>query len=203
MRPRLHSDEELLALILAAFAELGFEGASMREVCRRLGVSHNFVHERFGSKEQMWYAAVDHGFRGVIDELVAAFAEAGDDGFDQLRAVLVRFMAVTAAQPALTQIVNQESARPGPRYEYLWTWYIAPITEGGNQILRRLQAEGRVRPGPLAPVFFFLSRYGLGAMASYPGSLSRLGDVATPDQAMQLAIDVLIDGLRTPSGRRR
>ena len=53
------SDADVLDLALDAFADQGYDGTSVREVCRRLGVSHNLIHERYGSKERLWYAAID------------------------------------------------------------------------------------------------------------------------------------------------
>ena len=37
---------EILARGLTAFAELGYDRASVRELARRLGVSHNFINDR-------------------------------------------------------------------------------------------------------------------------------------------------------------
>lgn len=63
-------NDHLLPLALATFADLGYEGASMRDLCRRLGVSHNLLHQRFGSKDRLWYTAVDHGFSALATDLV-------------------------------------------------------------------------------------------------------------------------------------
>jgi AcrR family transcriptional regulator len=48
---------------LEAFAERGFEGASIREIAAASGVSHGLLNVRFGSKMGLWIAAVDHGHR--------------------------------------------------------------------------------------------------------------------------------------------
>ena len=93
------SDGALLDLALDAFADGGYEGTSVRELCRRLGVSHNLVHERYGSKELLWYAAIDHGFRRLAADLAAAATAAlavSSDEIDSLRAILVRYVEVTA-----------------------------------------------------------------------------------------------------------
>ena len=94
------SEGELLDLALDAFADQGYDGTSVRDVCRRLGVSHNLVHERYGSKEALWYAAIDHGFRSLATELATAANEAPGDELDRLRAILVRYVEVTAERPA-------------------------------------------------------------------------------------------------------
>jgi AcrR family transcriptional regulator len=198
MRPRLVSDDVLLDAALRAFAELGYEGASVRALCRRLDVSHNMLNQRYGSKDLLWYAAVDHGFKNLLAEMLAAMAGAGDDPFDQLRAAMLCFLASTRANPGLIQIINQESARPGPRYEHLFTHYIAPINEGGLRPLRRLQAEGIVRQGPVTTIFFYLTTYGLGLMSSHPTSFKSLGDdPVNEEEAAILAVDMILDGLRT------
>ncbi len=62
MRPLVIPEAELLDRLLEAFADLGFEGTSIRQLCRHLGVSHNLIHTRYQSKENAWYRAVDHGF---------------------------------------------------------------------------------------------------------------------------------------------
>ena len=190
----------LLDSALSAFADDGYDGASMRALCRRLDVSHNLLNRRYGSKEALWFAAVDHGFRGLVDELADAIVAAGDDPFDQLRAAISRFVAVTRARPALIRILHQESARPGPRYDYLFERYVGPINEVGLRSLKVLQAEGRVRPGPVSTAFFHLVTYGLGVMTSHPEALQFLGDVgASIDDADVLGIDMVLDSLRPPS----
>ncbi len=200
MRPRQVSDDVLLGKALTAFAEDGYDGASMRALCRRLEVSHNMLHERFGSKEALWYAAVDHGFRGLVAELGDAVMTAGDDPLEQLRAAMLRFVSVTRVTPALIEVLHQEAARGGPRYEHLFTHYVAPINEVGLRSLRQLQTEGRVRPGPVATTFFHLTTYGLGAMSSHPESFAALGDVgADPEHAAALGVDMILQGLRPPS----
>ncbi len=65
------SDDILLETALQSFGENGYDGASVREIARRLEVSHNLIPQRFGSKENLWYAAVDHGFGRLEKDLLA------------------------------------------------------------------------------------------------------------------------------------
>jgi AcrR family transcriptional regulator len=155
------------------------------------------LHQRYGSKDLLWYAAVDRGFKNLLGELLAAMADAGDDPLDQLRAAMLRFLTSTRANPGLIQIINQESARPGPRYEHLFNHYIAPINEGGLRPLRQLQAQGIIRQGPVTTIFFYLTTYGLGLMSSHPGSFKSLGDdPVDQEEAAALAVDMILNGLR-------
>jgi hypothetical protein len=43
---------------LKAFATLGYDGVSMRNLNRDSGGSHNLLSGRFGSKKTLWYATV-------------------------------------------------------------------------------------------------------------------------------------------------
>jgi AcrR family transcriptional regulator len=50
--------DDILGAALRAFAAHGY-GASLRTINRELGVSHNLLNGRFGSKEARWYATID------------------------------------------------------------------------------------------------------------------------------------------------
>jgi TetR/AcrR family transcriptional regulator len=51
--------DEILLAALRAFATRGYDGTSVRELNQQLGVSHNLLNRRFGSKEQLSRATVD------------------------------------------------------------------------------------------------------------------------------------------------
>ena len=160
-------EQQLLDLALAAFAERGYDGMSVRDVCRRAGVSHNLVHERFGSKEAFWYAAVDHGFRSLAEDLAEAAALAPSDDMEQLRAILLRYVEVTAAQPALIRLINTEAAHPGPRLDHIYERYIQPAHALADAFLRRLEKTGRARRIPAATLHFLIG-HGAGGIVSLP-----------------------------------
>ncbi|MEU4562155.1 TetR family transcriptional regulator [Actinoplanes sp. NPDC023936] len=48
----------ILAAARAAFAEMGYARASIREIAQRAGVTHGLVMRHFGSKEQLFLAAM-------------------------------------------------------------------------------------------------------------------------------------------------
>src|SRR5882724_867323 len=73
------TEAEILARGLAAFAELGYASASVRELARRLGVSHNFINDRYGSKGQFWRAVVDRALTARAARLAAALNVPGED----------------------------------------------------------------------------------------------------------------------------
>src|ERR1700682_3838287 len=46
--------QEILEAALVAFATYGYDGVSLRTLNRDLGVSHNLIYQRFGSKDDLW-----------------------------------------------------------------------------------------------------------------------------------------------------
>src|SRR4051812_2397693 len=99
----------VLDAALEAFAERGYEGTSVREIARALGVSHNLIPQRIGSKEQLWYAAIERGFAELAIALIEVAADtAARDDVEQLRALVIRFIEANASRPALLRIINQE-----------------------------------------------------------------------------------------------
>src|SRR5215470_5124296 len=72
----VRSREEVLLAALEAFAAVGYDAMSVRELTRRLGVSHNLIHHYFRSKAELWHACIDHAFGTVSAELAEAFRAA-------------------------------------------------------------------------------------------------------------------------------
>jgi AcrR family transcriptional regulator len=196
--------EELLDAALEAFATLGFEGTSVREVARSLGVSHNLIPQRIGSKEQLWQAAVDHGFT----RLAFALAEIvtgplpGDD-LATLRALVVRFVEAMGSRPALLRIIAREAATGGPRFDYLFDTFIVPVLIFGGDLLARLRVAGRLRTDSVALMYFFMT-HGAGGPLALPAMARRFGldidpeDPASVHRHAEAAADLLFDGLVAP-----
>ncbi|MEQ7004959.1 TetR family transcriptional regulator [Actinopolymorpha sp. B17G11] len=59
--------EAILAAAAQVFAERGYQQATLREIARRAGVTHGLVVRHFGTKEQLFLAAVP-GTRDLADD---------------------------------------------------------------------------------------------------------------------------------------
>lgn len=192
---RTPDDSALFDAALAEFAEQGFDGASMRSLCRRLGVSHNLIHERYGTKVDLWKRAVDHGFSSLAASLVEAAAGSPADPFDRLRAILVRYVQVTAERPELIRIINYEAIHPGERLDHLFTNYLEPAHRVADSALVMLEDAGRARRIPAATLHFLIG-HGAGGLASLPALAGRF-DAADPDPVTQAtaAVDLVLRGI--------
>jgi len=188
-------------MALATFAELGYQGTSVRDLCRRLGVSHNLIHQRFGSKDQLWYAAVDHGFGTLAARLAEAVNDIDHtDDLARLRAVLVRFVEVTAATPALMRVINQEGVTPSARLDHIYACYVEPAMDVLRTVLDRLASKGAIRPVPIA-VFYFLVANGATGPLTLPGLAECFPDSPAARQPADLrlyaesVVDLLLGGM--------
>jgi len=194
--------DKLLDRALELFAERGFDGMSVRELARELGVSHNLIPQRLGSKERLWFMAIDRGFGALAVALVHAITEQADEADDvaRLRALLVRFVEANTANPALMRIINQEATAPGPRFDYLFERYIEPVRVFGDQLLTRLAAEGKVRTNSTSAMYFLMTHgaggpFILPALAEkFDAGIDHDDPVAVRNHAESMA-SIIFDGL--------
>lgn len=184
------SADDILAAALRAFARDGFEGMSVRTLTRELGLSHNAIPQRFGTKEQLWYAAVDRGFGGLtalLADEVAQYASSGADPLEGLRGAIRRFLHYSARNPELLGIMSNEGGQDTARLDYIYDTYVGPATAPLAALLTRLAAEGRIRPTPLRTLHFLITSGGA-AQFSLVALARKLGtEGLDPDQADPLA----------------
>ena len=198
--------EQILDDAFRAFATYGYDGVAVRTLNRELGVSHNLIHQRFGSKQGLWYAAVDRAFSQQVTELAAAFDPTLADPLDQLNHAIRRFVRYSAERPELLGLMNIEARVDSERLDYIYDNYIAPALAPLGRLLDHLRENGRIRPISLRALFFLIAH---GAAA--PFTLAPLAcrfdntDPLDPNQVAEqaaLTADVITSGLRLdPPGR--
>jgi TetR/AcrR family transcriptional regulator len=118
--------ERILDEAFRAFATYGYDGVTVRTLNRELGVSHNLIHQRFGSKQGLWYAAVDRAFSQQVTELATAFDPTLVDPLDQLNHAIRRFVSYSAERPELLGLMNIEARVDSERLDYIYDNYVAP-----------------------------------------------------------------------------
>jgi AcrR family transcriptional regulator len=191
--------DQVLSAALHAFATHGYQGVSVRTLNRELGVSHNLLHQRFGSKLGIWYAAVEWGFGRLTEELGQALSGAIDPR-EQLRLFIRTFVEFSARHPDVQRLVIQEGGNPSERLTHLLDRYVRPTVAALTPTLKRLARSGGVRPVPPEVVYNLITSAGtnyssdaltrelFGAGALAPESIPRYAEaVAT----------VILDGLTT------
>jgi len=185
---------------LDAFAENGYDGTSVRELSRRLGVSHALLTARFGSKEGLWFAAMEHALKETEKTWREVAVSTEVDDLEALRLGVIRQVTFSAAHPQVMRVMSHEGAIDSPRVRFVVDRFINPLRPGVERILARLVAAGRIRPVPYATLHF-LTVVGGGAIFANPVEAALLGAPAHPSAAdirahAETVADVLIEGIR-------
>jgi TetR/AcrR family transcriptional regulator len=201
--------EQILDAAFRAFATYGYDGVAVRTLNRELGVSHNLIHQRFGSKQGLWYAAVDRAFSQQVTELATAFDPTLTDPLDQLNYAIRRFVRHSAEHPELLGLMNIEARVDGERLDYIYDNYVAPALAPLGALLDHLRKEGRIRPISLRALFFLVAHgaaapFTLAPLARHFDNTDPLGPKQVAEQAA-LTADVITGGLRVdaPGTRKK
>src|ERR1700751_3718633 len=182
------------------FATVGYDGMSLRTLNRELGVSHNLIYQRFGTKEELWRAAVDFGFGRLMQHMQGLFAPPLREPPEQLRLAVHRFLVFSADHPELVALMNIEGRQDTDCLAYTYDTYVEPMLTDVPRLLVHLADEGAIRPIPLR-TFHFLLAHG----ATAPHALVPLATKFDPTSPFELAAieeharlvsTVLVDGLR-------
>jgi TetR/AcrR family transcriptional regulator len=189
------SEAEILARGLAAFAELGYDGASVRELARRLGVSHNFINDRYGSKDQFWRAVIDRSLTAQVDRLRAMLSVPDEDDLARLRSLVHAFHQANVVEPDLARIMQYEAIRGGERLEYVFQHYVVPVRAAVTPLVQRLVEGGRVRPFPIdVMVYAVVAMNSVHAEVPFV-SLLGASFATDPSGFARMLGDILLDGL--------
>ncbi|MGH2762361.1 MAG: TetR/AcrR family transcriptional regulator [Thermoleophilaceae bacterium] len=89
--PRAVRRHQLVELAEDLFAERGYAGASMDELCRRAGVTKPVVYELFESKDGLFRACVDRSVERMAESIAAA-VRAEDEPEARMRAGSLAFL---------------------------------------------------------------------------------------------------------------
>ena len=113
---------EIMSAALDAFADAGYKGMSVRELCRDLGVSHNIVNHHFGTKWDLWCASVKFGFADAVEVAVEQYdaeEEGMQDPVETVRTIVTSAVMLAAEHPSLLRIFADEGSRDSERLDFL------------------------------------------------------------------------------------
>ncbi|TDD45833.1 TetR/AcrR family transcriptional regulator [Kribbella antibiotica] len=201
-RPRSGAELEvgpLLQAALEAFAAKGYDGMSVRELSRRLGVSHALLTARFGSKEGLWFAAMEHALTVSERSWRQLAVEPALDDLEALRRAVVAQVMFAASHPEVLRIMSHEGAIDSPRIRYVVDHFVNPLRPLVEQRMRRLVAAGRIREMPYATLHYLVVQGG-GAPYASPVETALLGGPEQPSEDeirrhAEAVADLIVAGL--------
>jgi len=132
--------ERLLAAAQEAFAERGYEGATVRDICRAAEANIAAVNYYFGDKEKLYIEAVKHAHTCAARLDTFPALPPGAPPVEKLR-VFLREMVTrmhAPASPSAMKLMMREMADPGKAAHVVVTEFIQPAAFALRDILREL-----------------------------------------------------------------
>ncbi len=167
-------EDDVLGAAFHSFAERGYEGTTLRELAKDLGVSHNLLNVRFGSKADLWRRAIDARVARVAPPVFAAFDAPGLTSEARLRELVLRFCGWAAQNPDFVALSHSEARRATWRLDYLVDAYILPFKHRLDTLLAEVAAERPVR-GISTTAFMAILVQGVGFYFASAPMLARIG----------------------------
>lgn len=193
-RPRLRSDDDILSHALTAFADVGYAATSLRSLNQALGLSHGTINQRFGSKAELFDAAVEHGFGGLLDAIGrhTSALPGGSSQRERGEATIRAFLLASADRPELVRLMNSEGIAASPRLDAIFDRYIRPALGPLTDSMSSLSTRARfflLVHGAAAP---FTMRGLSGHFDGMDGPLNSPADIASYVDEMTEALAHLL-----------
>jgi TetR/AcrR family transcriptional regulator len=184
--------DRILAAAIDLFSERSFEGASTREIASRAGVTQPLVSYHYGSKDDLWRAAVD----SLFDELRMVMTQRmqGLRGVDEVTVAKLQvreFVTFSARNPQLHRIITQESKANGPRMDWLVDQHVRPLYESTVALFERLSLDGVVPPIAPAHLYYILTGAGPTMFVLGPECQRLTGLDPTSDEVIEAHADAV------------
>ena len=198
-RPPLLSDEAILKKALEAFASGGFEAMSVRALNANLGLSHETVSQRFGTKSELFLAAVNYGFQLFINDFNDELTRNNPTSdLEQLRALLRAFMFSTSRHPTLGELLHHEAIDEEQRNVIIGKTGLADQLMNAAHLLLRLKSDGVIREIQLRELWFMAQS---AAAPIHFSNVSQMFDFfdgpLEPDEHINRVTDIIMRGLLT------
>jgi TetR/AcrR family transcriptional repressor of nem operon len=192
-RSRRFDVEEALDVALEMFWQQGYDGTPVKALCRAMDLQPGSVYAAFGSKRDLFVAAVRRYIETVSAEAVDRVngAPSGLQGLREYFAYLVDAMVEgKRARGCLVTNSLVELAARDPELAGMFQLHLARLQTSFAAALARARADGELRPGagPEAAGLLVAVVQGMNVMAkSRPGR-----------QALQNVVDAALAGLAAP-----
>ena len=121
---------------IEAFAELGFKGASTRDIAARAETNQGLITYHFKSKDELWRASTDYLFSGYRQRLLERLQGLGsEDSRELARASIREFVLFSAEHPEFFRMMVEEGKRPDDRMRWLVREHLKPMYEYFMQLV--------------------------------------------------------------------
>ncbi len=135
--------ERILEEAMTAFGTRGYEGTSLDDLARQLGIRKQTILYWFPSKDTLLEAVVDRCADEVTNRLLRGL-EGVEDGFGRVEAMVRAMFRLAARHPAILGFLR-EVARLGPPSSTQLLARIEPLIERASDFLQVEMDAGRMQ----------------------------------------------------------
>jgi AcrR family transcriptional regulator len=190
--------ESLLQVVVAVFNERGYDGTSMEDLARTLGITKSAIYHHVRSKDELLRLALDRALDGLAAAAAEAQAQARDGrAVDALEHLVRASVAVLVERlPFVTLLLR---VRGNTEVERQALTRRRQLDHQVAELARRAVIEGDLRPDVDSAV---IARLLFGMVNSSVEWYRPTGGLAPADLA-EAVCAVAFDGLRVRPARRR
>ena len=200
-RPPLQSDETILEAALTAFAASGYSATSVRALNAELELSHETITKRFGSKTELYKAAVNYGLLAFVAEFdrEIAVCEPIND-LERLRSIVRAFMIAASHHPTLGELLHHEGIGTAERDVLMTEIGLGELMLDVANLMRRLNDDGVIQEMPLRDLWFLIQ--GSAAPLHFHGLTEMFDPIDGPidrDRYIERMTDAIMRSMRIDS----
>lgn len=128
--------QKIIKAAIEVFSDLGFEGASTRDIAALAGTNQGLITYHFKSKDELWRAAAHELFSRYRERLLVKMSEAKSDGPRQLAREYVReYVYFAGAHPEFFLMMIEEGKRSSDRMRWLVKTHLKPMYDYYRDLL--------------------------------------------------------------------
>ena len=135
--------DRILGAAMDAFGTRGYDGTSLDDLARDLGIRKQTILYWYPSKEALLEAVVDRCAEEVARRLVRGLEQA-DDGFGRVEAMVIAMFRLAARHPSMLGFLR-EVTRLGPPASRRLLAHLSPLIERASAFLEAEMDAGRMR----------------------------------------------------------
>ncbi len=182
-RPRQFDEDDVLERAVSVFRERGFEFTSVPQLMSELGICRQSLYNTFGDKRGLYLKVLERWREREIETKLALLTGPGS-AMENLRTVIRGMAALASTCPSegcltITGIVESHD---DPEALALLETQVERLEQGFHDALDAARRAGELR-ADVAPErlsrALISSYYGVGLLASLPGSARRVADTVS------------------------
>jgi TetR/AcrR family transcriptional regulator len=198
-----NSRERLLDAAIDLFARYGYDPVSTKTVAEAAKLTQSMVHYHFGSKEELWKAAIDRLMRSRGRAFPVARLELKDvDPVTRLKILVRRLVEANAVEPNYPRILMHEAMAGTPRLKWLVDNFVGPGFEAFDRAVRLAIEANDIRDLPVSEVTSIITSaasltFSIGAVTNQIYGIDVCSERFVQSFSDSMIL-VLFEGLRAP-----